>query len=379
MGNPCLKVIDNFDDEINNLNTNNINNFIEDFPILEVDQVIKNNAYEFERQILGLSGFKLDDEIYSEDIPIEFYGKNYIHTIKVINKNKNNSNNKKDMVLLHGYHTSSANFVKLFKYFNKEYNIYAIDLIGMGLSSRPQITFKESKEYINFFVDSIEAFRKSLNFKKFHLVGHSLGGYISASYAIKYPSFLSKVTLLSPAGITNKSNGGKISKNQSIVNRLGFTLLTPFISMNITLQDVFKTILKPIIKKGLRERFFITKEENELYSLLTEQILLYPKDLDYVVVHFFQPPIPCARFPLEDELFEKINNINFDIFFGSEDWMDTDGSIRLCERDRNRRFRIFWIQNGKHSFFVENADVLGELMSSRIEEENKRDFNFIKY
>ena len=37
--------------------------------------------------------------------------------------------------------------------------------------------------------------------KNFYLAGHSFGGYISALYALKYPSNIKKLLLLSPAGV----------------------------------------------------------------------------------------------------------------------------------------------------------------------------------
>ena len=50
--------------------------------------------------------------------------------------------------------------------------------------------------------------------KKFYLIGHSFGGYISLCYAIKYPDYIIKLFLLSPVGITDIKNNTKEDKKE---------------------------------------------------------------------------------------------------------------------------------------------------------------------
>lgn len=54
--------------------------------------------------------------------------------------------------------------------------------------------------------------------KKFILVGHSFGGYVAATYSMKYPDNLCKLVLLSPAGFSKfekTSNLDVIMKNSN--------------------------------------------------------------------------------------------------------------------------------------------------------------------
>jgi len=41
------------------------------------------------------------------------------------------------MVLIHGYGGTSSHLYRIYKKLSKEFNIYAIDIPGMGLSSHP--------------------------------------------------------------------------------------------------------------------------------------------------------------------------------------------------------------------------------------------------
>lgn len=59
-------------------------------------------------------------------------------------------------------------------------------VIGFGRSSRPTFN-SEALEAEGEFINSIEAWRSSLKLEKFILLGHSFGGFLAASYAIKHP------------------------------------------------------------------------------------------------------------------------------------------------------------------------------------------------
>ena len=53
----------------------------------------------------------------------------------------------------------------------------------------------------DFFVESLEQWRISMEIDSFALLGHSLGGYLSSLYALRYPHRVSNLILASPAGL----------------------------------------------------------------------------------------------------------------------------------------------------------------------------------
>lgn len=61
------------------------------------------------------------------------------------------------IVLLHGYGGSGLSFLHMFRALSKVFNIFAIDLIGMGLSGRCEFKVKEeAQDVVDFFVETIE-------------------------------------------------------------------------------------------------------------------------------------------------------------------------------------------------------------------------------
>lgn len=113
------------------------------------------------------------------------------------------------LVMLHGYGAGLGFFYKNFEPLSrpKGWKLYALDMLGMGNSARPpfKVTATDPKEKIKqaeaWFVDSLEEWRLARKIEKFTLMGHSLGGYLAVSYAIKYPGHLNKLILASPVGI----------------------------------------------------------------------------------------------------------------------------------------------------------------------------------
>ncbi|KAL9115250.1 MAG: hypothetical protein Q9227_001044 [Pyrenula ochraceoflavens] len=114
-----------------------------------------------------------------------------------------------NLVILHGYGAGLGFFYKNFEGLSrpKGWQLYALDLLGMGRSSRPpfRIRAKERSEQIkeaeSWFVDALEEWRIQRKLDKFTLLGHSLGGYMAVCYALKYPGHLNKLILASPVGV----------------------------------------------------------------------------------------------------------------------------------------------------------------------------------
>ncbi|KAH7328271.1 abhydrolase domain-containing protein [Stachybotrys elegans] len=113
------------------------------------------------------------------------------------------------VVMVHGYGAGLGFFYKNFEPITRipGLKLYALDMLGMGNSSRPHFKIHAKKredqvvEAESWFIDALEEWRQARKIERFTLVGHSLGGYLAVSYALKYPGHLKKLILASPVGI----------------------------------------------------------------------------------------------------------------------------------------------------------------------------------
>ncbi|KAI9867491.1 MAG: hypothetical protein M1813_009050 [Trichoglossum hirsutum] len=116
---------------------------------------------------------------------------------------------EENLVMLHGYGAGLGFFYKNFEGLSRDkgWKLYALDLLGMGRSSRPnfRVHAKDQqgkiREAENWFIDALEEWRLQKDIDRFTLLGHSLGGYLAVAYALKYPGHLKKLILASPVGI----------------------------------------------------------------------------------------------------------------------------------------------------------------------------------
>jgi cardiolipin-specific phospholipase len=122
-------------------------------------------------------------------------------------------------VLLHGYGAGLGffyrNFPSLGSWVARSGTpLYAVDWLGMGRSTRPPFRIKANREDTigrvteaeSFFVDSLEQWREKMGHRKMTLIGHSLGAYLTVAYTLRYPERVSRLILLSPAGVPQDPN-----------------------------------------------------------------------------------------------------------------------------------------------------------------------------
>jgi len=105
------------------------------------------------------------------------------------------------LVLVHGMGGGNGIWAMNIDELARDRTVYSFDLLGFGLSSRPK--FSQNPSLVESeFVDSVESWRQALQLKPpFILLGHSLGGFVAASYAIKHPSHVKHLILVDPWGV----------------------------------------------------------------------------------------------------------------------------------------------------------------------------------
>jgi 2-hydroxy-6-oxonona-2,4-dienedioate hydrolase len=110
------------------------------------------------------------------------------------------------VVLLHGTGGHWEVYAPTIGPLSKEFHCIAVDMVGNGLSDRPDYDYE-----ISVYVAHIAGLLDALGIERASFIGMSLGAWVAARFALDHPDRTDKLILQSPAGlIATASNMARI-------------------------------------------------------------------------------------------------------------------------------------------------------------------------
>lgn len=94
------------------------------------------------------------------------------------------------LVLLHGFMENTSIWEDMIPHLSNDFRLIKIDLPGHGKS--PMYSEIHTMELM---AEKVKEVLDTLNIKKFHILGHSMGGYVSLAFAEKWAEQLDSLTL----------------------------------------------------------------------------------------------------------------------------------------------------------------------------------------
>ncbi len=113
-----------------------------------------------------------------------------------------NSASKPLIFLVHGYTGSKENWLPLMRELGKKYRVVAPDLPGWGETTR----IGDADYGVLAQSERLSVFMQAFGETPSILVGHSMGGHIAGLLAAKRPEVVSKLVLMSAAGVQFEEN-----------------------------------------------------------------------------------------------------------------------------------------------------------------------------
>ena len=108
------------------------------------------------------------------------------------------SGEREPVVFVHGLGGQWQNWLENLPRVAQERRVLAVDLPGFGLTPEPR-----QKITIPWYGRCVEAFCERLDLGEVAIVGNSMGGFIAAEVAIQFPQRVSRLVLVSAAGISS--------------------------------------------------------------------------------------------------------------------------------------------------------------------------------
>ena len=109
------------------------------------------------------------------------------------------------LFLIHGIGAARDAWRFMTPLLREHFSVVTYDLRGHGQSPKQGTTFGMDE-----LVEDLERLREQTGFESAHFAGHSLGGMIGPSYAIKYPHRVLSLALLSTAAGRTKDDSHKV-------------------------------------------------------------------------------------------------------------------------------------------------------------------------
>ncbi len=139
------------------------------------------------------------------------------------------------ILLLHGTASSLHTWDAWTKELAKQFTVVRLDLPAFGLTGATI-----QRDYsLDFYVDFIHQFTKSINLSRFSLAGNSLGGGIAWAYAAENPQQIEKLILLDASGFPKQQQPIVFTLANNPLTASILRSLTPKLFIQNNLQQVY--------------------------------------------------------------------------------------------------------------------------------------------
>lgn len=251
------------------------------------------------------------------------------------------------LVCVPGYGAGAAFYFRNLPSFCRYFRTFAVDPLGTGMSGRPAFTAKDRLSAENFFITALDKWRETMGLEKVILMGHSMGGYLAATYALQHPERVQHLVLVCPAGVTKQAEDYKppaIVQNpwtwRGQLYRFAMNCwewgATPggFVR---ALGPWGRTLIERYARNRFKEGMALTEEEVAAFEDYFYHITAAKGSGEHALRHILKP-FAWAHQPLEGQLQHLKVPVTF--IYGEGDWMDPKGGARVCKEIREERGQL---------------------------------------
>jgi pimeloyl-ACP methyl ester carboxylesterase len=137
------------------------------------------------------------------------------------------------LVLVHGLGGDADQWAYCFKDLSANHRVVALELLGFGRSDKPTITYR-----VAGFVEVLEGFLTALGIERASFLGHSLGGWIVATFALQFPDKVDKLILNDACGMDSGASKPPVDLNISTHENMRKMLESMFYDNSVVTNEL---------------------------------------------------------------------------------------------------------------------------------------------
>jgi len=197
--------------------------------------------------------------------------------------------NRRHILFIHGLGSSSIVWRDIPQALSEQFHTICVDLIGFGGSDKPLLNYT-----ISYFSQFVKSFLRQIGINdsdKVTIIGHSLGGYIAAEYAIENKEQIEKLVLIDTSGMLDRPTSlleqyldaametDPISRYSKVKKVFEGLMSQPFRLLPIII-DIFISVIE---KPGAKHAFESAYGNSTTISINTERLEKI-KDLPCLII-----------------------------------------------------------------------------------------------
>jgi 2-hydroxy-6-oxonona-2,4-dienedioate hydrolase len=197
--------------------------------------------------------------------------------------------NPRHILFIHGLGSSSIVWRDIPQALSEQFHTICVDLIGFGGSDKPLLNYT-----ISYFSQFVKSFLRQIGINdsdKVTIIGHSLGGYIAADYAIENKEQIEKLVLIDSSGMLDRPTSlleqyldaametDPISRYSKVKKVFEGLMSQPFRLLPIIIDMFISVIEKPGAKHAFESAF-----RNSTATSINMERLEKIKDLPCLII-----------------------------------------------------------------------------------------------
>uniref|UniRef100_A0A6M2DK90 1-acylglycerol-3-phosphate O-acyltransferase ABHD5 n=1 Tax=Xenopsylla cheopis TaxID=163159 RepID=A0A6M2DK90_XENCH len=272
----------------------------------------------------------------------------------------NEESPKPPLVLLHGLGAGVALWCLNLDSLAKTRPVYAIDVLGFGRSSRPGFS-SDAQEAERQLVQSVEEWRREMKLDSMIILGHSMGGFLAASYAIRYPDRVKHLILADPWGFPEKP--------QDVAAKYGLPLWVRAVAFAV---QPFNP-LWAVRVAGPFGQWVIEKARPDIVRKYADLVPDHEKVIPQYIhqcnsqtpsgesaFHAMMTGFGWAKFPMVNRLDQLRDDIPITLLYGSRSWVDNSAGETIKQHRTKSYVNVQVITGAGHHVYADKAQVFNK-------------------